>query len=174
MKPINALEIRKAYTRFALSFILVVSFSIFSVFLYFAASDYEYDLLDKKVREVEKLSSLRKDINTNFDLLLLRFQELSKFRSYDADEMSKQSILLEDIQNINFRIKDLISKKPESSISFDLYEKLNNNVSTMANLQDSLFTSRYSIESYRGQLNDCLNNNRKAANRIRGGRFNIR
>ncbi|GGI27603.1 hypothetical protein GCM10008119_28470 [Pedobacter mendelii] len=139
--------------------------------MFFVASDYEYALLDKKVKETEKLSFLRKEINTNFDLVLLRFKELSKYRSYNSDELSKQGILLEDIQSANYKIKDLIDKKPKASLSFDLYEKLNNNIGAMANLQDSLFTSRYSIESYRDQLNDCLRVNRSAVKKIRGGRY---
>lgn len=171
MKPINALEIKKSYTRFILHFIFLSLFSIFCIYLFFAASDHEYTLLDQKVKESEKLSSLRKEINTNFDLILLRFKELSRYRSYNANELSKQAILLEDIQNANYKIKDLIAKKPAPSLSFDLYEKLNNNVGAMANLQDSLFTSRYSIESYRDQLENCLKANRTAASRIRSGRF---
>lgn len=171
MKPINAVEIRNSFTRFILNFVFLAAFSILCIFLFFAASDYEYGLLEKKVKETEKLSSLRKDINTNFDLILVRFKELSIYRNYNADELSKQGILLEDIQSANFRIKDLISKKPAASISFELYEKLNNNVGAMANLQDSLFTSRYSIQSYKEQLDDCLRATRSAASRIRSGRY---
>lgn len=171
MKSINALEIKRSYTIFILHFISLTAFSIFCIFLFFVASNREYSLLDQKVKETEKLSSLRKEINVNFDLVLLRFKELSRYRNYNADELSKQSILLEDIQNANNKIKSLIDKKPESGISFTLYEKMNNNVAAMANLQDSLFTSRYSIESYRDQLNNCLKANRSAVTRIRSGRF---
>ncbi|WP_316804313.1 hypothetical protein [Pedobacter nototheniae] len=171
MKSINALEIKRSYTIFILNFIFLTAFSILCIFLFFNASNREYELLDQKVKETEKLSSLRKEINVNFDLVLLRFKELSRYRTYNADELSKQSILLEDIQNANNKIKSLIDKKPVSSISFKLYEKMNNNVATMANLQDSLFTSRYSIESYRDQLDNCLKANRSAVTRIRSGRF---
>lgn len=171
MKPINALEIKKSYTRFILNFIFLSGFSLFCIFLFFEASDQEYVLLEQKVNQTEQLSSLRKEINTNFDLILVRFKELSKYRSYNADELSKQGILLGDIQNANYKIKDLIAKKPAQSVSFDLYDKLNNNVGAMASLQDSLSDSRFSIESYRDQLNNCLKANRSAVKRIRGGRF---
>lgn len=172
MKAINALEIKKSYTSFILHFIFLSGFSLFCIYLFFAASDREYVLLEEKVRETEQLSSLRKEINTNFDLILLRFKELSKYRNYNADELSKQGILLGDIQNANYKIKDLIAKKPQASISFDLYDKLNANVSAMAGLQDSLSDSRFSIESYRDQLDNCLKANRSAVSRIRGGRYN--
>ncbi len=171
MKPINAIEIKQAYTKFIINFVILTSFSIFSIFLFFAASDYEYSIFQEKVEETEKLSLLRKEINTNFDIILLRFRELSRYRSYNADELSKQSILLEDIQNTNYKINNLLNSKPYESPSFNLYKKLNNNVASMANLQDSLFTSRYSIESYRDQLNDCLRANKNAVARIRLGRF---
>ncbi|WP_316798425.1 hypothetical protein [Pedobacter frigidisoli] len=171
MRPINALEIRSSYWRFILSFTFLTAFSLCCIYLFFAASDKEYVLLEQKVKETEQLSSLRKEINTNFDLILLRFKELSKYRNYNADELSKQGILLGEIQNANYRIKDLIAKKPYSSISFDLYDKLNNNVGAMAGLQDSLSDSRFSIESYRDQLDHCLKANRTAVTRIRSGRF---
>ncbi|WP_443944852.1 hypothetical protein ACJVDH_18325 [Pedobacter sp. AW1-32] len=171
MKPVNSFEIKKSYRIFILNFVFLTFFSIFCVFLYFAASDHEYSLLQEKVKETERLLILRKDINTNLDLVLLRFRELSRFKNYNADELSKQEILLQDIQNTNFRIKALIAKKPKESVSFDLYDKLNNTVGAMAGLQDSLLTTRYSIERYRSQLDDCLRVNKAAANRIRSGRF---
>ncbi|MFC3561201.1 type VI secretion system TssO [Pedobacter jamesrossensis] len=171
MKPINAIEIRSAYIRFILNFVFLTLFSLFCIFLFFAASDFEYTLLDKKVKESEKLSYLRKDINTNFDLILVRFKELAQYRDYNANEMSKQGILLNDIQTSNNRIKDLISKKPEGSASFDLYEKINNNVGAMADLQDSLIKSRGDIQRYKEQINDCQRANQSAANKIRNGRY---
>ncbi|MGO4876287.1 type VI secretion system TssO [Pedobacter psychrotolerans] len=171
MKPINAVEIRNAYTKFILNFLILTVFSIFCIFLFFAAADYEYALLDKKVKETEKLSYLRKDINTNFDLILVRFKELAQYRAYNANEMSKQAILLADIQSANNKIKDLISKKTEDSPSFNLYGKLNNNVGAMADLQDSLIQSRGDIQRYKEQIDECQQANRSAANRIRNGRF---
>jgi len=171
MKPINAIEIRNSYTKFILNFLFLTIFSIFCIYLFFAASDYEYALLDKKVKETEKLSYLRKDINTNFDLILVRFKELAQYRDYNANEMSKQGILLGDIQTANNRIKDLISRKTEDSPSFDLYGKLNNNVGAMADLQDSLIKSRGDIQRYKEQINDCQRANQSAANRIRNGRY---
>ncbi|TCD07626.1 hypothetical protein EZ449_13905 [Pedobacter frigidisoli] len=171
MKPINALEIRKAYIKFISNFVFLTLFSILCIFLFFVAADFEYALLDKKVKEAEKLSYLRKDINTNFDLILVRFKELAQYRDYNANEMSKQGILLNDIQTSNNRIKDLISKKPEASASFDLYEKINNNVGAMADLQDSLLKSRGDIQRYKEQINDCQRANQSAANKIRNGRY---
>ncbi|WP_029281962.1 type VI secretion system TssO [Pedobacter sp. R20-19] len=171
MKPINAIEIRNSYMKFILSFLFLTIFSIFCIFLFFAASDYEYALLDKKVKETEKLSYLRKDINTNFDLILVRFKELAQYREYNANEMSKQAILLGDIQTANNRIKDLISRKSEQSPSFDLYGKLNNNVGAMADLQDSLIQSRGDIQRYKEQINECQLANKSAANKIRNGRY---
>ncbi|GGH11572.1 MULTISPECIES: type VI secretion system TssO [Pedobacter] len=171
MKPINAIEIRSAYTKFILNFAFLTIFSILCIYLFFAASDYEYALLDKKVKETEKLSYLRKDINTNFDLIQVRFKELALYRDYNANEMSKQSILLNDIQSANNKIKELISKKTENSPSFDLYAKLNNNVGAMADLQDSLIKSRGDIQRYKEQINDCQRINQAAAKKIRNGQF---
>jgi hypothetical protein len=171
MRPINAFEIKKSYKIFILNFSILTLFSIFCIFLFFAASDHEYALLEKKVQETEKLSSLRKEINSNLDHVLVRFRELSKYQTYNADDLSRQTILLDDIQNTNFKIKELISQKPKASISFDFYEKINNNIASMATLQDSLHDSRYTIESYREQLNDCLRSRRATADRIGRGRF---
>lgn len=171
MKPINAFEIRKSYRIFLLYFLFLTVSAIGCIYLFFAASDREYVLLEKKVAETEKLTILRKEINTKFDIILLRFSELSKFRNYDANELSKQAILLGDIQDANAKLKDLISRKPVNSPSFELYERLNNNVSALAVQQDSLSNTRFSIESYREQLNNCIRINKTAAAKIRNGRF---
>ncbi|MGM9476716.1 hypothetical protein ACS5PU_09805 [Pedobacter sp. GSP4] len=171
MKPVNAIEIRSAYTKFILNFVFLSLFSIFCIYLFFAASDYEYTLLDKKVKESEKLTYLRKDINTNFDLILVRFKELAQYRDYNANEISKQGILLADIQSANNRIKDLVSKQATATPSFELYRKLNINVGAMADLQDSLIKSRGDIQRYKEQINDCQRVNQAAANKIRNGRY---
>ncbi|TDO24919.1 hypothetical protein [Pedobacter duraquae] len=168
MKPINAFEIKKSQRLFILNFILLSIFSVFCVSLFFMASDREYFLLEKKVKETEKLSLLRKEINTNFDLILLRFNELSKYHEYNPDEQSKQAIILADIQDANYRVKELIAKQPAASQSFELYEKLNKNVGVMASLQDSLYDSRYSIQNYKEQLAECQRINKAAITRIRG------
>lgn len=171
MKPINASEIRRSYRLFILNFLLLTICAILCIYLFFAASDKEYALLETKVAESEKLISLRKEINIKFDLILMRFKELSKFRTYNADELSKQAILLGDITDANAKLKELIAKKTEESPSFALYERLNNDVGAMALQQDSLSESRFRIESYREQLNDCARINKAAADKIRYGRF---
>ncbi|RNL55868.1 hypothetical protein [Pedobacter jejuensis] len=171
MKPINAFEIKKSYRFFILNFLLLTICAILCIYLFFAASDREYALLEQKVQESEKLTSLRKEINLKFDIILMRFKELSQFRTYNADELSKQAILLGDITDANAKLKELISKKTMDSPSFELYERLNNDVGAMALQQDSLSESRFRIESYREQLNDCAKMNKAAANRIRYGRF---
>ncbi|MET0573314.1 MAG: hypothetical protein ABWZ79_17970 [Pedobacter agri] len=171
MKPINAFEIKRSYRLFILHFLILTLCAIFCIYLFFAASDHEYVLLERKVAESEKLVSLRKEINLKFDVILLRFKELSKFRKYNADELSKQAILLGDITDANAKLKELISKKTEDSPSFLLYERLNNDVGAMAVQQDSLAESRFRIESYREQLNDCARMNKTAADKIRYGRF---
>ena len=171
MKPINAFEIKKSYRFFILNFLLLTICAILCIYLFFAASDREYALLEQKVKESEKLTSLRKEINLKFDIILMRFKELSQFRTYNADELSKQAILLGDITDANAKLKELISKKTMDSPSFELYERLNNDVGAMALQQDSLSESRFRIESYREQLNDCAKMNKAAANRIRYGRF---
>lgn len=171
MKPINAFEIKRSYRLFIFNFLVLTLCTIFCIFLFFAASDREYLLLERKVAESEKLVSLRKEINLKFDVILLRFKELSKFRKYNADELSKQAILLGDITDANAKLKELISRKTEDSPSFSLYERLNNDVGAMAVQQDSLAESRFRIESYREQLNDCARMNKTAADKIRYGRF---
>lgn len=171
MKPINATEIRNSYVKFILNFVFLTLFSIFCIYLFFNASDYEYALLDKRVKETEKLSYLRKDINTNFDLILVRLKELAQYRDYNANEMSKQSILLSDIQAANNRIKDLITKETNPRLSFDLYKKLNNNVGAMADLQDSLMQSRGDIQRYKERIEECQRANQSASKKIRNGLY---
>ncbi|HWW41000.1 hypothetical protein [Pedobacter sp.] len=171
MKPINAQELTRSYRIFVLNFILLTSFSIFCVYLFFAASKFEYSLLEKQVKQTDQLLSKRKQINENFDVILLRFKQLSKYTSINSEEMNNQAILLEDIQNANFKIKDLIKEQPPGVGSFLLYKKLTDDVAQMAGIQDSLFTTKFQIENIRTQLESCLKTNQTAAKKIRSGRF---
>lgn len=171
MKPINAQELNKSYRLFILNFISVTIFAVICVYLFFAASRFEYELLEKEVKQTEQLLSKRKDINTKFDMILLRFKQLSKYTSINSEEMNNQAIMLEDIQNTNFKIKDIIKKEKTTVSSFLLYKKMTEDISQMAGIQDSLFTTRFQIENVKTQLDACFQTNNNAAKKIRGGRF---
>lgn len=171
MQAINAEEIKKSMIFFIFQFVLFTLFSVFTIYLYFLAEDKEYHLLDQKVKETEELSAIRKDINYNLDFILLRFHELSAYKNYNADAFSKQDILIEDILTANQKIKDLVKTYPYTTSSFVIYDKLNTNISKMASLKDSLFSSRYAIESYKTQISDCISKNNTAINKIRKGKF---
>lgn len=171
MKPINVQELNRSYKVFVVNFILLISFALLCVYFFFAASQYEYAILEDKVKQTDQLLAKRKEINTRFDMVLQRFKELSKYTSINAEEMNNQAILLEDIQNTNFKIKDIIKKQQATSSSFLLYKKMSDDVTQMAGIQDSLFTTRFQIENIRTQLESCLHTNQSAADKLRAGRF---
>lgn len=171
MKPINAQELTKSYMHFIISFVLLTSTALLCVYLFFAASTYEYKILEDKVKQTEQLLSKRREINTRFDIILQRFKELSKYTSINSEEMNNQAILLGDIQNSNSKIKDIIKKEQSAAGSFLLYKKMSDDVAQMAATQDSLFTTRFQIENIRTQLESCLHTNQSAADRLRAGRF---
>lgn len=171
MKPINAQELSKSYRLFVINFIVLASASIFGVYLFFAASKVEYQLLEKQVKQTEQLLSKRRAINDKFDLILMRFKQLSRYTSISSEEMNNQAIMLEDIQNANFKIKDLIKEQSSVTGSFLMYKKMTDDIAQMAGIQDSLFTTRFQIENIRTQLQSCLKTNQGAADRLRRGRF---
>lgn len=171
MKPINAQELTKSYRLFILNFILLTSFALICIYLFFAASKYEYQILEDKVKQTDQLLSKRKDINTRFDMILLKFKELSRYTSINSEELNNQAILLEDIQNNNFKIKEIIKQQQSGTSSFLLYKKMSDDVTQMAGIEDSLFTTRFQIENIRTQLESCLHTNQSAADKLRAGRF---
>lgn len=172
MKPINAQELSRSYRIFIVNFITLSAFTIFCIYLFFVSSKYEYKLLEKEVKQTDQLLLKRKEINMQFDMIILRFKQLSKYTSINSEEMNNQAILLEDIQNANFKIKDIIRKQQQSTGSFLLYKKMTDDVAQMAAIQDSLFTTRFQIENVRTQLESCLQTNRNASQRLSRGRFN--
>src|SRR5882757_10289644 len=99
MKPINAKELKRSYLLFAVNFIALAAFSLFCLYLFFAAQDYEYKLLQNDADRADRLLSKRKDLNTQFDLILSRFNDLSQFSSINSEEMDNQATMLEDIHN---------------------------------------------------------------------------
>jgi hypothetical protein len=171
MKPINAKELKRSYLLFAVSFIALAGFSIFCLYLFFAAQNYEYSLLQNEANRADRLLSKRKDINTQFDLILSRFNDLSQFSSINSEEMDNQAIMLEDIQKAVVNVKDLLKQQQQGSASFLLYKKMTDDVTQMAGIQDSLFNSRFQLESIKTQLESCLRINHSAENKLSFGIF---
>jgi hypothetical protein len=170
MKPINAQELNRSYLVFFINFAALVAFSIFCLYLFIAAQNYEYSLLKDDAIRAEKLLLKRKEVNTQFDIILSRFNELSKFTFINAREMDNQASMLEDIQNANLKLKDLINHEQATS-SFLLYKKMTDDVNQMAGIQDSLFITRFKLESYKLQLGSCLKLNHSAENKLSFGSF---
>ncbi|MDB4919070.1 hypothetical protein [Mucilaginibacter sp.] len=171
MKPINAKELNRSYVLFAINFTALAAFSIFCLYLFFAAQSYEYNLLRNEANQAEQLLSKRKDVNTQFDLILSAFNELSKFTTINSEEMDNQASMLEDIQNANFKIKDLIKQEQTGTSSFLLYKKMTDDVTQMAGIQDSLFNTRFQLESIKTQLGSCLRVNHSAEKKLSLGVF---
>jgi hypothetical protein len=168
MKPVNSGDLRNAYIRFISYFVALVAFSILSLYFFFLTSNREVTMLNERVKQSDNLIAVRSDINNNFDIILQRMQQLSQYTKMNAEEMNNQSLLLNDIQECNLKIQDKLHQNPVGLKSFELYKKLSDNISTAANVKDSLYTTRFQIESLRLQLESCNRTNRTAANRIRG------
>jgi hypothetical protein len=168
MKPVNNSDLRSAYVTFLLYFITLLGFSVIAVYLFFVTSNQEVAILNKKVRESDKLIAIRADINNNFDIILQRMQQLSQYTKMNSEELNNQNILLNDIQESNQKIQAELQQNPIHLKSFDLYKKLSDNISTAATIKDSLFTTRFQIESLRSQLESCNKTNTTAVNKIKG------
>lgn len=168
MKPVNNHDLQSAYLKFIAYFIILLLFSVAAVYFFFVTSNREVVLLNQKVNQSEKLISVRNDINNNFDIILLRLQQLSQYTKMNSPELNNQSLLLNDIQESNLKIQARLQQNPLPLKSFELYKKLSDNISTAANIKDSLFTTRFQIESLRSQLESCNKTNTSAVNRLKG------
>jgi hypothetical protein len=168
MKPVNSSDLRSAYIRFILYFAALVAFSILTLYFFFLTSNREVTMLNERVKQSDNLVAIRSDINNNFDIILQRMQQLSQYTKMNAEEMNNQTLLLNDIQESNLKIQDKLHQNPVPLKSFELYKRLSDNISTVANVKDSLYTTRFQIESLRSQLESCNRTNRSAVNRIKG------
>lgn len=168
MKPINAQELSKSYRVFIINFFFLSAFSILCIYLFFISSKFEYQLLEKEVKQTELLLLKRKEINTQFDIILFRFKQLSKYTAINSEEMNNQAIMLEDIQKSNSKIKDIIKTEKSDAGSFKLYKKMTEDVGQMAATQDSLFRTSFQIENLKQQLEVCIKTNQKIIDKIKG------
>jgi hypothetical protein len=168
MKPVNNPDIYRAYRNFLLMFVLLLAFTIAGVYLFFLTSNHEVSLLNKKAKEAEQLVAIRSDIYNDFDQIMVRMQQLSDYTKMNSEEINNQTLLLGDIQQANQRIMDRVQQNTLPLKSFELYKKLSNDINTIATIKDSLFTTRFQIESARSQLESCNKTNKSAINRIRG------
>ena len=170
MKPVNLNDLNRAYRIFLTYLGLLLIFSVLTVYFFFVTSGREMVLLNAKAHETDQLMAIRNDINGNFELILLRMQQLSQYSKMNAEELNNQNILLNDIQESNQHIQEKLQSNPYPLKSFELYKKLSNNIATIANVKDSLFTTRFQIESLRSQLESCNKTNKTAISRL-SGRF---
>lgn len=166
MRPINAKELKRAYIVFGVNFMVLAGFSLLCLYFFFGARDYEYRLLQGDVDKAEQLLSKRRDINMQFELIISRFNDLSQFHTIDAQEMDNQATMLQDIQAANFKVKDMLKEADSDAPSFELYKKLSDDVGQMAGIQDSLFNTRFQLESIKGQLDACLRVNHSAEHKL--------
>jgi hypothetical protein len=170
MKPVNIKDLNRAYKIFVAYLIALLLFSVVTVYFFFVTSGREMVLLNAKVKETDQLIAIRNDINNSFELILLRMQQLSQYSKMNSEELNNQNILLNDIQESNQHIQDKLQNNPYPLKSFELYKKLSNNIATVANVKDSLFTTRFQIESLRSQLESCNKINKLAVGKL-SGRF---
>jgi len=168
MKPVNINDLNRAYTRFILYFITLLSFSIVVVYFFFATAGHELILLKGRVKKTDDLIALRTDINNTFEVILQRMQQLSQYSKMNSQELNNETLLLNDIQEGNQHILERLQSNPYPLKSFDLYKKLSNDISTIASIKDSLFTTRFQIESLRTQLESCNKVNKSAINQLSG------
>jgi hypothetical protein len=168
MKPVNSKDLNHSYLIFLLYFVILLIFSILTILFFFSTSDREVVLLNAKVKETDQLVTVRNDINKNFQVILLKMQQLSEYSKMNSDELNNQTILLNDIQTDNQLIQEKLQNNPYPLKSFELYKKLSNNVVIIATIKDSLFTTRYQIESLRSQLESCNKINLAAMHKLSG------
>jgi len=166
MKPVNNTDLNRAYRKFIMYLITLLGFAILIVYFFFATAGRELDLLNARVRKTDQLIALRTDINNSFELILLRMQQLSQYAQINSQELGNQSQLLNDIQESNQHIQERLQSNPYPLKSFELYKKLSDDIETIATVKDSLFTTRYQIESLRSQLDACSRVNKTAINEL--------
>lgn len=168
MKPINSDDLRSSYRKFFLLFALLLTFSVTSVYFYFLTADREIALLNKKVTESEKLISIRSQINGDLELIVQRLQDLSAYTRLNPTQTDNRSLLAIDVQNANQRIIGIIQQNKLPLKSFDFYQKLSDHIKTALTVKDSIYITRYQLESARTQINLCQAANNAAIARLRG------
>lgn len=166
MKPINNSDLNRAYRKFIMYLVTLLTFAITIVYFFFATSGRELLLLNARVKKTDQLIALRSDINNSFEVILLKMQQLTQYAKMNSQELSNQTQLLNDIQESNQHIQERLQSNPYPLKSFELYKKLSNDIETIASIKDSLFTTRFQIESLRSQLESCGHVNKTAINQL--------
>jgi hypothetical protein len=168
MKPINQLELNKAYVNFIVHFVALVLFVLVCISCFFITNRHEMKLLTAQSRAYEKLTYDREEVVQRFDHLLLKFQRLGQYVAADAQELSNQSLLITGVHTDNNKVKGLLSmrKITDEHPSFELYGTMTRNVMVLASLKDSLSQTRFQMESLRDQLDGCAKSTRDAVKRL--------
>lgn len=173
MKPINVRELNKAYFKFVVHFVSLILFVLICIACFFITSRYEMNLLTQQSRQYEKMGYYREEVTHHFDDALVKFKTLTQYVNADAQELSNQALLINNIQSDNNKVRGLLDERKADvtlllAPSQDFYEKMTRNVVILASIKDSLSQTRYQMESLREQLERCSKASKDAMDKING------
>lgn len=169
MKPLNIITLKSSYKNFVIHFSLLILFSIICVFFYYQTKNADFILINKRLELVNKNEEARKGVDAELQVVRAKLTSISRAHFTNFEDLDNQYITLALVKEKVNKIGELIENMDTKTLRYGMYKRLSGDLTPMIVTQDSLFTTRFEIQSIKEQLDACLRTYNTAKSKLRGG-----
>jgi hypothetical protein len=169
MKPLNIITLKSSYMSFLTHFSLLILFTIICIFFYYQAKNVDFLLINKRLELINKQEEARKEVDAELLMIRAKLASISRTHSTDYDDLDNQYVALALVKEKSSKISKLLGNMDTNTLRYGMYQRLSEDLTPMVVMQDSLFTTRFEIQSIKDQLDVCLRTYNVAKSKLRGG-----
>lgn len=169
MRPINIVSLKASYINFVIHFTLLIAFSLCCLFFYYNTKKIDFLLINRRLELVNKQEEARKKVNAELLGIRKNLESISRVHSVNLEDLDDQYNALAIVKEKATKINELVTDMDPKTVNYSLYKTLSENLTPMVVTQDSLFMTRFEIQSIKEQLDACLRTYDVAKSKLRGG-----
>jgi len=158
-KKLNSNDVRNGIIRFVLSFIVLISISLTTVFLFFKSSKIQKEQIQKELNAYKNVLSRNELLKIKMDTIYYKMALLNTDRV--QNDIFLRNSILEDLQDT----KNIMGA--DSSKSFKQYSTLTKNIGKMTIFKNELINVTAKERNAIRNLNECMGKVEKINTQIR-------
>lgn len=147
-KRLNSNDVRNGIIRFILSFIILISISLTTVFLFFKSSTIQKEQIQKELNDYKSVLSRNELLKIKMDTIYYKMALLNTDRV--QNDIFLRNSILEDLQDT----KNIMGT--DSSKSFKQYATLTKNIGKMTIFKNELINVTAKERNALRSLNECI------------------
>lgn len=147
-KKLNTDDVRKGIIRFIFSFIILISITLTTVFLFFKSSKIQKEQIQKELNDYKNVLSRNELLKIKMDTIYYKMALLNTDRV--QNDIFLRNSILEDLQDT----KNIMG--PDSTKAFKQYATLTKNIGKMTIFKNELINVTAKERNALRSLNECI------------------